>query len=303
VQLRSAAAVHDYLSDLYLRRLPVAEGPLCAIDLDGVLECDRLGYPATSPTGALSLRALIAHGYRPVLATGRSVPDARDRCTAFRLAGGVAEYGCAIIHGEDVTDLRPPWARELLSRVRAQLAGHAGVRVDPRYSYAVRATFRGGPLPPELLAPAGVLADPAVRLIQGEGQTDITFTGGDKGSGLRALAARLGDPGCALAIGDTPSDLPMLACARLARVPGNARLGPGGGHVTRTRQAYQAGLARACGELIGHQPGQCPDCRPPVFTPRTKAVLAILDLRAGGLASLPGGTLAISRSLLAGTRW
>ncbi len=303
VRSRSAAAIHDYLSDLYVRPLPAAEGPLCAIDLDGVLECDRLGYPATSPTGSLSLRALIAHGYRPVLATGRSVPDVRDRCTAFRLAGGVAEYGCAIVHGQEVIDLRPPWARELLGHVRAQLAAHAGVRVDPRYSYVVRATFRGGPLPPELLAPAGALADPAVRLIQGEGQTDIAFTGADKGSGLRALGARLGDPGCALAVGDSPSDLPLLACARLARAPANARLGPGGGHVVRTRQAYQAGLARACGELIGHRPGRCPDCRPPELTARTKAVLAILDLRAGGLASLPGGTLAISRSLLARTRW
>jgi hypothetical protein len=303
VQSRSAAAIHDYLSDLYVRGLPVAEGPLCAIDLDGVLECDRLGYPATSPTGSLSLRALIAHGYRPVLATGRSVPDVRDRCTAFRLAGGVAEYGCAIVDGQDVIDLRPPWARELLGYVRAQLAGHAGVRIDPRYSHVVRATYRGGPLPPGLLAPAGALADPAVRVIQGEDQTDITFTGADKGSGLRALAARLGDPDCALAVGDTPSDLPMLACARLARAPGNARLGPGGGHVIRTRQAYQAGLARACGELIGHRPGRCPDCCPPVFTARTNAVLAILDLRAGGLASLPGGVLAISHSLLARRRW
>ncbi len=303
VQSLSAAAIHDYLSDLYVRRLPVAEGPLCAIDLDGVLECDRLGYPATSPTGSLSLRALIAHGYRPVLATGRSVPDVRDRCTTFRLAGGVAEYGCAIVHGQEVIDLRPPWARELLGHIRAQLAGHAEVRVDPRYSYVVRATFRGGPLPPALLAPAGALADPAVRLIQGEGQTDITVTGVDKGSGLRALAARLGDPGFALAVGDTLSDLPMLACARLARAPANARLGPGGGHVVRTRQAYQAGLARACGELIGHRPGRCPVCRPPELTARTKAVLAILDLRAGGLASLPGGTLAISSSLLARTRW
>jgi hypothetical protein len=303
VKLRSAAAIHDYLSELYLRSLPVADGPLCAIDLDGVLECDRLGYPATSPTGALSLRGLIAHGYRPVIATGRSVPDVRDRCTAFRLAGGVAEYGCAIVHGEDVTDLRSPRARELLSRVRDQLAGQAGVRIDPRYSYVVRATYRGGPLPPQLLAPAGALADPAVRLIQGERQTDITVTGVDKGSGLRALAARLGDPGCALAIGDTPSDLPMLAGARLAWAPRNARLGPGGEHVTRARQAYQAGLARACGELIGHQPGRCPDCCPPRFAARTEAVIAILDLRAAGMASLPGGTLAISLSLLAGTHW
>jgi len=45
-----------------------ATGPLVAVDLDGVLECDPLGYPATSPSGALAVRALIAHGYRPVAA-------------------------------------------------------------------------------------------------------------------------------------------------------------------------------------------------------------------------------------------
>ena len=69
---RSAAAIHDYLAGLYLRGLAPATGSLCAIDLDGVLECDALGYPATSPSGVLALRALIAHGYQPVLATGRS---------------------------------------------------------------------------------------------------------------------------------------------------------------------------------------------------------------------------------------
>ena len=54
---RSTAAVHDYLAALYLCHLPPATGPLCAIDLDGVLECDQLGFSATSPTGALALRA------------------------------------------------------------------------------------------------------------------------------------------------------------------------------------------------------------------------------------------------------
>jgi hydroxymethylpyrimidine pyrophosphatase-like HAD family hydrolase len=303
VRLRSAAAIHDYLAGQYLSGLRAAAGPLCAIDLDGVLECDRLGYPATSPTGALALRALIAHGYRPVLATGRSVPDVRDRCTVFGLAGGVAEYGCAIVHDGEVIDLRPPRARELIGQIRTELAGYPGVRVDPRYVCTVRAASAGGPLPPGLLARIGALADPAVRVIQGHGQTDITAAGADKGSGLRVLAARLGGPSCALAVGDTPPDLPMLACASLARAPRNARLGDAGKEVKRTRRAYQAGLSQACGELIGHPPGRCQGCRPPAFSARARAVLAILDLRADGLASIPAGTLAMSRSLLARARW
>jgi hydroxymethylpyrimidine pyrophosphatase-like HAD family hydrolase len=295
---RSAAAVHDYLAGLYLRDLPAATGELCAIDLDGVLECGQLGYPATSATGALALRALVAHGYRPVLVTGRSVADVRDRCAAFGLAGGVAEYGCAVFHDEEAIDLRPPRVRALLDRIRDELARCPGVRVDPRHAYAVRAAVGHGPVPQELLARIPALANPEVRVIHGQGQTDITVTSIDKGSGLRALAGLLGQPGCALAVGDSQPDLPLLACAPLARAPRNARLGAAGGGIKRTGRAYQAGLAQACAELLGHRPGRCPVCRPPAFGPRTRAVLAILDLRANGLASIPAGTVTLSRLLI-----
>jgi hydroxymethylpyrimidine pyrophosphatase-like HAD family hydrolase len=298
VRQRSAAAVHDYLAALYLGDLPAATGELCAIDLDGVLECGQLGYPATSPTGVLALRALVAHGYRPVLATGRSVVDVRDRCASFGLVGGVAEYGCAVFHDGEAIDLRPPRARALLDQIRDELARCPGVRVDPRQAYAVRAAVGHGPVPTELLAGIPALASPEAQVIQGQGQTDITVTGIDKGSGLRALAGLLGQPGCALAVGDSQPDLPLLACAPLARAPRNARLGARGGGITLTGRAYQAGLAQACTELLGHRPGRCPVCRPPAFGPRTQAVLAILDLRANGLASVPAGTVTLSRLLI-----
>ena len=298
VRQRSADAVHDYLAGLYLRDLPAATGELCAIDLDGVLECSQLGYPATSPTGALALRALVAHGYRPVLATGRSVADVRDRCAAFGLAGGVAEYGCAVCHDGEAIDLRPPRARALLDQIRDELARCPGVRVDPRHTYAIRAAAGGGPVPEELLAGIPALAGPEVQVIHGQGQTDITVTGIDKGSGLQALAGLLGQSSCALAVGDSQPDLPLLACAPLARAPRNARLGPRGGGIKLTGRAYQAGLVQACAELLGHRPGGCPVCRPPAFGPRTEAVLAILDLRANGLASVPAGTVTLSRLLI-----
>jgi hydroxymethylpyrimidine pyrophosphatase-like HAD family hydrolase len=298
VRQRSAAAVHDYLAALYLGDLPAATGELCAIDLDGVLECGQLGYPATSPTGVLALRALVAHGYRPVLATGRSVVDVRDRCASFGLVGGVAEYGCAVFHDGEAIDLRPPRARALLDQIRDELARCPGVRVDPRQAYAVRAAVGHGPVPTELLAGIPALASPEAQVIQGQGQTDITVTGIDKGSGLRALAGLLGQPGCALAVGDSQPDLPLLACAPLARAPRNAQLGARGGGITMTGRAYQAGLAQACAELLGHRPGRCPVCRPPAFGPRTQAVLAILDLRANGLASVPAGTVTLSRLLI-----
>jgi len=302
---RSTAAVHDYLAGLYLHGLPSATGPLCAIDLDGVLECDSLGFSATSPTGMLAMRALIAHGYRPVLATGRSIPEVRDRCLAFGLAGGVAEYGAALYHDGESVDLRPPEGGALLDRIRKELSGRPGIWVDPYYRYAVRARSGSGPLRAEQIAEISALGEPEVRIVHGDGQTDVTVAGIDKGTGLAALAARLSDPGCVFAIGDTEPDLPMLARAALARAPSNAHFASAEGVIRRTRRSYQAGLSEACADLLGHRPGRCAVCRLPAFTPRTRTVLAILDLRANGLATLPAGTaalaaMAVTRSLADG---
>jgi hypothetical protein len=299
----SAAAVHDYLAGWYLPDLKPSSGPLCAIDLDGVLECDRLGYPATSPTGMLSVRALIAHGYQPVLASGRSLAEVRDRCTAFGLPGGVAEYGAVSFGPDGTSDLRSGAARRLLRRVRGELSACPGVEVDPRYGYSVRATAGGGPLPAGLLAGLPLLAGPGLRVIEGDGQTDIVAAGTDKGTGLRVLASQLGDPGCAFAAGDSPPDLPLLAMAAMARAPRNARLGPGGVWVRLTRRSYQGGLAEAVGDLLGHQPGTCPACRPPGFPARTRALLAILDMRSHGLASIPSRAMTASALLLRADRW
>ena len=296
---RSAAAIHDYLAGLYLRALAPATGPLCALDLDGVLECDPLGYPATSPSGVLALRALIAHGYQPVLATGRSLPEVRERCAVFGLAGGVAEYGSAFVCDGEEADLLPPDGRALLEAIREELSGQPGAVLDARYRYTVRASAQGGgPLPAELIAGLACAARPGVRMVHGEGQTDFVWAGADKGSGLRALAARLSVPGCALAVGDTDSDLPLFEYAALARAPRNARLNGGGRGIQRTRHAYQAGLVDACSDLLGHRPGECPACHPPAFAPRTKAMLALLDLRANGLASIPGRTATMARWLI-----
>jgi hypothetical protein len=300
---RSAAAVHDYLAGLYLTGLPPATGPLCAIDLDGVLECDRLGYPATSPAGVLALRALTAHGYRPVLASGRCLPDVRDRCTVFGLAGGVAEYGAALWAGGQGQDLLPDRSRVLLDRAREGLAACPGVAVDPRYRHTVRARWGAGPLPPELAGRIPALAGPDLQVIHGRGQTDVTAAGVDKGTGLTALAGLLAEPRCALAVGDSPPDLPLFARASLARAPRNARRWADGAGVTVTRRAYQAGLLDACAALLGHRPGGCSACRPPAFAPRTRALLAVLDLRSNGLASIPPSTAALAALTLRGSRW
>src|SRR5262249_34563601 len=87
VDLRPSRLLQRYYGGVLLGGLErAATGPLCAIDLDGVLETTPLGFPATSPAGALALRALLRHGFRPLLATGRSLEEVRDRCAAYGLA-------------------------------------------------------------------------------------------------------------------------------------------------------------------------------------------------------------------------
>lgn len=158
-----------------------------------------------------------------------------------------------------------------------------------------------------------VLNDPGLRVIAGLGQTDVTAAALDKGTGLAALAERLSQPACALAVGDAAPDLPMFARASLAQAPRNARqwvnsagangAGSGGAGITVARHAYQAGLLDACTALIGHRPGRCHACLTPAFPPRTRALLAILDLRADGLATIPTRAAALATLAYLTRRW
>src|SRR5581483_8695836 len=129
-----------YMSDLYFADLePPGSGPLCAIDIDGVLETRWLPYPAIGPEGAASIRALIQHGFRPVLVTGRSLDDVRERCAAYRIPAGVAEYGAALwdqARGSS-TSLVDETARAEVERLRAALLAEPGVYVDPGYLHGV----------------------------------------------------------------------------------------------------------------------------------------------------------------------
>ncbi|MGH2410858.1 MAG: hypothetical protein ACRDGS_10900, partial [Chloroflexota bacterium] len=94
-------ALQRYFAEIFFHDLsaPTA-GALCALDLDGVLETGSLGFSGLTPASASTLRALALHGYRPILATGRSLGEVRERCAAYQLAGGVAEYGSVVYnHG------------------------------------------------------------------------------------------------------------------------------------------------------------------------------------------------------------
>src|SRR5207302_611064 len=99
-----------------------------------------------TPTAALGLRSLLAHGFRPVLATGRSADDVRDRCRAWGLSGGVAEYG-AVTYGTDRDELHiaplTPAGNDALRRLREVLDDDPDVDLDPCHRASVRASRRG----------------------------------------------------------------------------------------------------------------------------------------------------------------
>jgi O-antigen/teichoic acid export membrane protein/hydroxymethylpyrimidine pyrophosphatase-like HAD family hydrolase len=304
----AARALQAYLAGLYLEgQEPPTEGSLCALDLDGVLETETLGFPGATPASMLCLRALACHGFRTVLVTGRSVGEVVERCRAYRLAGGVAEYGSATYNATTgrIRTHVPVEDAQALDALRARLRELDGVRVDPDYSLIVRAS-RGGhdrtrrALDPETVAEAlaGIALRARIRVVQGEAQTDFVARAVDKGTGVRALVGELGCDAAsprplAAAVGDTVEDLPLLALAELPAVPAHAVSAVAGVGVRRERRPYQQGLALAVGRLLGHRPGACPVCRAPARAPATAFLLATLAAREGGRLTLCRRALAL----------
>ena len=300
---RRASGLHRaFLSEAYLGDVtPSRTGELCAIDVDGVLESAQHGYAAPSAAGLLGLRAILVHGMRPVIATGRSLDESVQRCRDYRLAGAVAEYE-AVIHdastGRSEVLLSPAQIDDL-EQVRAAVAQLDGVELDSGYRHSVRAfTVRNNrrcaityEVATSAIAAAGL--EGRIHIVQGWAQTDFVASNVDKATGLLALSDRLGEsrtPRLALAVGDSKPDLPMLRLARVACVPANAdaelRLVPG---VLRCSHRYGQGLADAVGKVVGHAPGSCSTCAAPSVTDVDARLLLTLlrvwDQR--GLGKLP----------------
>jgi hydroxymethylpyrimidine pyrophosphatase-like HAD family hydrolase len=242
-----------------------------------VLETETLGFPALTCTSALALRALLQHGYRPILVTGRSLAEVQDRCRVYKLAGGVAEYG-AVVYNHQTGTTRATITQgdhEALDRLREALQGVGGILLDQNYNHAVRAyrvdakgRRRGLPtrIVGRLLAEGGL--HDKLRPIPGDSQTDFVISGTSKAIGVRVLATEMGvenagssDKPLALAVGDTVTDLPFLSLGRLASAPGHADSRMRQAGVTVERRKYQAGLAQAVGRLLGHSPTGCALCQ------------------------------------------
>ncbi|MEY9967920.1 hydroxymethylpyrimidine pyrophosphatase-like HAD family hydrolase [Streptacidiphilus sp. MAP12-16] len=299
VRRAQARAVQRFLAGAFLADLESdPQGPWCVLDVDGVLESDVMGFPASSPQGMLVLRALRAHGYRTMVATGRSLPEVQDRCAAYRLAGGVAEYGAVCFDAATgTTQVVLPPEREQADDggLRARLSELPSVRVDPLSRWCVRASVQDGTrrtgLPARTVAALldehqfGALFD----VVPGDAQTDFVPRGVDKVGGVRALLGQFGDDSSAplLAVGDGVADIALLRWARHGAAPGNAAAEVVAAGVPVARRSYQAGLAQVVGQLIGHRPGGCPLCRPPRHSPGTRALLALLAVPEAGRAGLP----------------
>lgn len=311
----SARAAQTLFGQVFLADLDTEpDGPWCALDVDGVLELDFGGFPTTTIAAMSALRALRAHGYRVMLATGRSIPDVRDRCAAYRLAGGVGEYGAAFydprtsaitaVH-ERASD---PAQRAALV---ADLTALPSVSIDPDYRYCVRASRGGKALDPDALRRLAA-PHPGFRPLQGDAQTDFVPVGVEKSIGVRELMSALGAEGeqVEFAMGDTAADLGILRMARVGRAPAHARRSLAGAGVAFTRSSYQAGLAQAVGRLIGHRPGSCAECRLPRLSRGEALVLGLLSAGQSGARGLPVATVRLARlracALLArrgGLRW
>ncbi|WP_035850755.1 HAD family hydrolase [Kitasatospora azatica] len=318
-QLRrlNARIVQRFLAEVYLADLDLEPaGPWCVLDIDGVLEADILGFPSSAPQGMLALRALRAHGYRTLLATGRSLPELRDRCAVYRLAGGVAEYGAVCFDAvRDRVELRLPagWSESQPDQLRQHRLRQDGLRqrlaelpevwVDPLSEWCVRASTGSGrhrtALAPQTVA--RLLTDPELddryTVVPGDAQSDFVPRGTDKRDGVQALLRLLGAGEAVprLAVGDGPADLALLRWAELGLAPGNAAPELRAAGVPVLRPRYQAGLAAAVGRLIGHPPGGCPFCKPLFQPPETEALLALLAVPEAGRPGAPARIARLAR--------
>src|SRR5439155_10329720 len=101
-----ASQVHRACAGLLPRRPdPTWSGPLFFLDLDGVFDCEVLGFPHTTTSGLAALALLQIHGFGVVVNSGRSLEHVQRYCRIYGLAGGVAEYGSVLVDAVAGRDL------------------------------------------------------------------------------------------------------------------------------------------------------------------------------------------------------
>ncbi len=302
---RMSKIVQAYFSEIFFTEISNrADGAVCALDVDGVLETNPMGFPSLTASSARSLRALLQHGFRVVLATGRSQDEVMDRCAAYHLSGGVAEYGAVIYDSQSgaALPLLNQSEHGALFGLRGRLRNKYGISFDPAYRQSARAydvdpSGKHAGIDEETISK--ILAEDKVagqfHAVRGLAQTDFIPARINKGLGLEEWLAHFdhtaalkigegsGQKHIALSVGDGMADLPMFSLAKLAYAPAHARLGAPVENVRVTSRPYQRGLEQAIHALLGHQPGSCQVCKEPDLAPETQYMLELLSVQEDGL--------------------
>jgi hydroxymethylpyrimidine pyrophosphatase-like HAD family hydrolase len=276
------------------RREATWSGPLFFLDVDGVFDCEVLGFPHTTASGLAALALLRAQGFAIVLNSGRSVEHVRRYCDIYGLPGGVAEYGSVFVDavGGRERACATPAALERLQGLREALRTRPGVFVDDGYRYAVRAyRYQGeGTVGLSASEVEGLLLQGECRglaCIATSVDTYFVQQGITKGTGVAAVKHHLGRAGApVIAMGDSDQDVPMLEAAAAWYAPATCsprvrELARGrGGHIMAGPK--QRGFLEAAEDLArkrGILPGDVPRPRQPAAV-RTATDLLVALLHA-----------------------
>lgn len=264
--------------------------PLVALDVDGVLDLRRLGFPSTTADGIKAVSLLKAHGFCVVLNTARSVAEVKTYCDAYGFAGGVAEYGGYMwdaVNQRGQVLINEEAGRQL-AKLRAHLRLIPGVFLDDRHQCSIRAftyqakpralrsvivsVVRGSgigpgtpaPLPPliieQLITNLGL---DRLSVLQTTVDTTIIAKGTDKGTGLTALHDWALEPDAeTIAVGDSEADLPMFRVANRCFAPAHIDCAPEamllGCQIAQ--RPYQRGLLEIARHLVHPDGRHCDDC-------------------------------------------
>jgi hydroxymethylpyrimidine pyrophosphatase-like HAD family hydrolase/orotate phosphoribosyltransferase len=249
---------------------PNWQNPLVVMDIDGVLDKQIFGFHSTTAAGIRAISLLHAHGFCLALNTARSIPEVKEYCKSYDMAGGVAEYGAYVwdAGSDEGQVLVSPESLVQLEILARELRRISGVFLNDDYRYSLRAfTYSKGVMValPTLLVQNLISSLQLNRLTfhQTFLDTAVVAKETDKGRGLLALLSMAGRSATdVVAIGDSEPDLPMFAVAGRSYAPAhisckqaarllNCRIANG---------AYQLGLLDAARTIVHPNGHRCEKC-------------------------------------------
>lgn len=235
-------------------------------DLDGVFDRNLLCFPHPTLASLQSLDLLLSNEYSVVANTGRSIHHARRYCSAYPLAGAVAEHGTVHLDAVNHREVRlvSPKESEQLEVVRDRIGSTDDLFMDPKYECAIHVHAYASQSIASLSAnTAQSLLDgcPDLRFFSNATETFILPKSANKASGLEALLNQCGAPvTLTAAIGDSDPDVDLLEFVDHAYAPANHSAGIRRLAANRRCQVmhrpFQRGLLMAVKHLLRRTQGQ-----------------------------------------------